>query len=783
MEAQKRSNVIIPNGHDPSSFPPGTVPLSLPLCHRNWYKGQLEYKMHSAQLKMLQLLREASKNPLIAEFVVMCCRRIGKSTFGVESSTIDCIQNPGVRVYYVAETIEKAKSLLDWHMKKISIDAPQKLIKEYASDNMYIVGESELVCSGYGSRSKSNQRGFPAYRIYIEESRDFSPHQYIDVIEGAMEPMLADSDNGLIVHLTTPPDDPKHPFVEKTVKKCIEGLNLFRLTIWDHPRYTHQHKLNLIARAGGLTSETCRRELLAEIVRSNKDVIIPTFDSKRHKQNIEIVSDDICWMVWMDNGGEIDTTVAQMVAFDVKRDTCHIIDERVFPPNTETRQKISEVKRMEMIYTRARTVRIVDCSTQVRVDMQKTYDFETVKPLKTSKEDRRQEVIDIFAEDRITVHERAETTLATLEYARMKGKDFERTPQYGHADAVAAIIDGWNSRFKATAMGGTRRAVEAWKSDEFEHRHSFVGITFEGEDKPSFAVALSNTGALIKCAPHRGDKDDRIKWVKDFLSDLSNPSVTINLVNTGASFRTELAFILPDRRELELKGKSFDDGFWDLKDAVANRAIDLSTHGEVFKEFHAFKLSDKIPSEIVEALILAAHARAKWAEIKSFLANGNLVKPDSIQYCHGIDAKSVSAGIWFDAENFTYSFAAKAFRNGRYYWAGAGSRIRSLAKTIDQILALPYTLTKISVPNELKAEVEMALIHRGIWLEVRLFANEMRPERANVIQSFDQGLEVVDIKGNFQRVVEQALTFPATELAGADLLYAGSFCNYAASMP
>jgi hypothetical protein len=192
-----------------------------------------------------------------------------------------------------------------------------------------------------------------------------------------------------------------------------------------------------IRRCGGEDSDAFQREYMARIIRPKSLVVIPPFDEARHVRHFE-------WPlafhahVTADFGGVRDMTVALLHSYDYEHDLDLIYDERVWPANTPTDVIVRDLKAWEHPETASNWA---DCAGQTAVDVTALgYPFQL--PQKSDWLATVQAMVVRFSTDRIWIHPRCEFLRKSCRGAifNKNRTDFERLPELGHCDAIAALM-------------------------------------------------------------------------------------------------------------------------------------------------------------------------------------------------------------------------------------------------------------------------------------------------------------------------------------------------------
>jgi hypothetical protein len=401
-----------------------------------WQAGCLEWKMHAAQLKIYRTLR--SLPPTVRRRVMECARGFGKSYLEVMMALEDCLRPPfNYPVRIIGPELKQCVEIIAPIMDVICRDAPPGLIKRMKSENKYQVGNTQLILGGFNRDYIDKLRGQRAKAIYGEEVRDVDAEKYSYGMKDVLAPMCLHS-LGVITELTTTPADESHPFCTDTVPEAMVNGSYFVYNIYENPILTEEQIQVAIKESGGITSPTFRREYLCERVRDETIVVIPNFNSKVHVAAFDR-PEKAFYQVVIDMGGVTDKTCAVLVYYDYHKSKKCCWDERVFEPNTSTKEIVKAVREME---TEFQVVRYADVPGQIQVDLRTEHAFDISIP---PKEDWQANINGLnlsVGNDEWIIHERCKFVRASLESGTFNDKrtDFKRTPTLGHCDGIATMM-------------------------------------------------------------------------------------------------------------------------------------------------------------------------------------------------------------------------------------------------------------------------------------------------------------------------------------------------------
>lgn len=410
-----------------------------------WERGDLRWKLHSAQLKIDDTINSLGA---VREALLLISRRFGKSYYAVVKAMETCLKKPGCNVLIIGPTEKQTKVIVTPLINKISSDAPEGLVKATKSEGIWTVGKSTIRLSGFDSCIES-VRGTEYDLIIVEETGAATAvEDYEYIIKSVLRPTLMHS-RGPIIHVSTPSKDVAHPLHTITLPKTKLTNSFFKFTIRDNPLLTPEQIEEEIAELGGEDSEHCQRELFCNIIRSNSLVAVPNFDVTKNVKDVKLPKTCYKWLSG-DFGGARDKSVFHIMAYDYLNAKVLVLDERKFDRNTPTSTIVSELRVMEAQWDADSELRYIDCPGQIRVDLVMDHNFivSILNKEKGSFEAGLNQLNMAFKLGKLEVDSRCTFTITTLETGMLNPNrtDFARTEDLGHCDALASLAYGFRNR-------------------------------------------------------------------------------------------------------------------------------------------------------------------------------------------------------------------------------------------------------------------------------------------------------------------------------------------------
>ncbi len=401
-----------------------------------WERGELSWKLWDQQLVIYDTVRAL---PLTAQTVVLlCARQFGKSVLVVAMALEDCLRNPNVIVLIIAPSIKHARSIVIPRIKMLMADCPKGLIKCLKSeDTWYFANGSELRLGGFETKAAS-ERGKTVYKIYMEETREADGDSYVEYLRSDIGPALTHSEHAQIVHATTMPKIPDHPFVLETIPEAEEAGAYFKFTIHDNRKLSKRKYDACVKLCGGETTTAFRVEYLCEMVRDASVILAPEFDEPIHVKEVQAPTYTNFW-IGGDVGGVRDASVFLLCCYDFERAKILFLDERYFGPETGSAEMVAAVKAME---GSRKIVRFVDAPGQLQIDFMGQHKFACALPKKEGLEASINLVRVALQTAAIEISPKCRLLITTLRSGTFNANrtDLARTSTLWHMDAIMAAV-------------------------------------------------------------------------------------------------------------------------------------------------------------------------------------------------------------------------------------------------------------------------------------------------------------------------------------------------------
>lgn len=395
--------------------------------------------------------REIAGNALL--WVENCARRLGKSYRLVARAIEAAIQIPEAIIAFAAPTLKMIRNITIPIFRDICVDAPDDIRPVWrASESKFIIpfNNSEIVLAGVNNGHADDLRGRKAHLGLLDEAGYMDELDYL--VEDVLMPQLLTTD-GKIIMSSSPSRTPAHPFKKYCGRAVKEGCYS------EYDIYQAGYPQELIEKfkkeSGGENSTTWKREYLCQFVVDENYAIIPEWRSEYEKA---IPRDDYFKYYhlyeFMDMGVR-DKTVVIFAYYDFLNARLVIIGELIMHgPQMTTEKLAAAIKAKELKLWAGRKVyrRIADNNNPLMLlDLGSLHGIHFQPTQKTGRTERTT-IIEAMVNDlriqvgsgRIVVDPSCPETIGCLKFGiwNEHRTTFERTEEFGHFDALAALIYG-----------------------------------------------------------------------------------------------------------------------------------------------------------------------------------------------------------------------------------------------------------------------------------------------------------------------------------------------------
>jgi hypothetical protein len=258
---------------------------------RCWKRGELRYKLKKCQLEMLTAIEKSER----FKYFIKCSRRLGKSYLLNTMGNSQSNKKPGSQVRYAAPTAKMLRKIVHPIMLKILADCPKELKPHYKSDEgMYVYpNKSQFHLAGVNNNHADDLRGTECDLFLIDEAGDVDDLHYL--IHDVALPQFLDPDGNVVmgrrlVVSGTPPKTPAHDFTIMAAQAEIEGyyshytifdgeypLPVIRMFLKEDGVSDADIELLFSGDYTKISSTTVKREYLAMDVVDSDSALVPEF--------------------------------------------------------------------------------------------------------------------------------------------------------------------------------------------------------------------------------------------------------------------------------------------------------------------------------------------------------------------------------------------------------------------------------------------------------------------------------------------------------------------------
>jgi len=405
-----------------------------------WFRGNLSFKLHTAQKVINQTFKESSKQLFIAN----CSRQWGKSFWAVCKAVEFAIANPKSQIRYGAAFHTDLVEFIIPAFEKVLEDCPASIKGKYTKvGSAYVFPNGSKIKLVGIDKNPNGLRGNTLDLIILDECGFIGNLDY--VYKSIIIPATMHRPNAKIIFISTPPSTPAHSFIDYCQKAENEG-GYVKFTIYDNPLINEATILRLIEESGGESSTTWRREYLCEFITDSDLAIIPEWKDDYVKQ----IERDSYYQyyhkyVGMDLGVK-DFTAVIFGYYDFKAASLIIEDEFFMNGpslNTSILAETIKIKEKEIWGQAAPFRRISDNNNPMMIqDFSTLHDLTFISTTKDSLEAMINKVRIMVQSGQIIISPKCTYLIGCLKYGvwNTKKNAFARSSTFGHFDHLAALI-------------------------------------------------------------------------------------------------------------------------------------------------------------------------------------------------------------------------------------------------------------------------------------------------------------------------------------------------------
>lgn len=253
-----------------------------------WESGILVHTMTPLGRIMRQEFIDSTGRDIIHVFNTS--RKNTKTTTAMTILVEKCIKVPGTQCAFIAPTENNVEKYVTQVTNHIFNDCPVDLLPQINKTEIKFSNNSVIMCAGLGngsgSRSYNNLRPFTFDLAVVDESA------FTDSLETIVDDVLIPTvmpRNGRIMLLSTPPEEPDHPFLEYCEVAKQKGCYSEHTIRESH--YSLEIQEQFIEKMGGINSPKAQREYFCKTVIDRDVVCVPEFNEQLHVGILEETED------------------------------------------------------------------------------------------------------------------------------------------------------------------------------------------------------------------------------------------------------------------------------------------------------------------------------------------------------------------------------------------------------------------------------------------------------------------------------------------------------------
>lgn len=225
--------------------------------------------------------------------VVLWSRRLGKSYWAVVECVALALQRPGSLIKYAAKTQLSVVEIIEPIMRQVLDTCPESMRPSFdgSAKKWTFPNKSEIKAAGVDGDNYERLRGTGAHFVVRDEAAFWDKYEEADAV---LSPQLLTT-KGIMLDITTPPENLGHPFVARYHAALARGRSLHR-TIYDNPRLTRLEIDGFLSKEAAKRGQTLdefkastyfRREYLCEFVTEESRAAVPSWSIARQQELVK----------------------------------------------------------------------------------------------------------------------------------------------------------------------------------------------------------------------------------------------------------------------------------------------------------------------------------------------------------------------------------------------------------------------------------------------------------------------------------------------------------------
>jgi len=411
-----------------------------------WAMGELRWLLFDDQHQIYDPLRAAiDSTEGVKKWVVEIHRQRGKSFAACLLADEAARRNPGWQIRFVTGNQKSLRKIVQPNMRALHETCPFDLRPAWNTmDSCYRYHNgSEIHLAGANDGHADDSRGQRAHLCIVDEAGFVDDLDYL--VGSVLLPQTLTT-GGKVILISTPPVTPAHAFIAEVELAIGRGTHILS-TIDDCTHLSDRQKSDLIAELGGRTSTKARRELWCEHIVDEERAVVPEFDDARRSAIVSPIPPATYEQptVAIDVGFE-DLTAILFGYWHFTTARLHIQAE-VMIKRGRTDQVADAIRmKEEELWGKNENlpgpVRWSDTDLRLIADLGELHDLGVTPTAKDDKEAQVNALRMLVKEDKLRIDPSCVMLIGTLRTAvwNKARTSFERLREYGHADALDALI-------------------------------------------------------------------------------------------------------------------------------------------------------------------------------------------------------------------------------------------------------------------------------------------------------------------------------------------------------
>ena len=403
-----------------------------------WRRGSLSWKLKASQ----RLIEDAFVKTKGKLFVSNCSRRFGKSFWAAVKCLERALGTPKQKIKFASAFANDMEEIIIPAFNFLLEDCPTEIMPEWqvSRKKFFFKNGSEIQLIGL-DRNPNGPRGQFCDLFIFEEAGFINRLDYL--YSAVVIPMFKGRPGAKAIMISTPPVSPAHPF-QIFCKKAERENAYAKFTIYEDPEI-EQYEIDEL-KAECLTESDWLREFMVEFVIDSALGIVPEWK----KEYTGEYNKDEYWKFYhkyvsMDLGVR-DKTAALFAVYDFLEAKLFILDEFVMSGPEMTTDKLAKAitdQEKETFGNEHVYRRVADNNNPLLLqDLTTLHGLTFSATTKTKLEPMVNRLRLWVKQGKIVISPKCKELIGCLETGIWKKnrKDFDRSPLYGHFDALAGLM-------------------------------------------------------------------------------------------------------------------------------------------------------------------------------------------------------------------------------------------------------------------------------------------------------------------------------------------------------